>query len=133
MPADQNVLPHTAITTWSGFIYQGKVAIYHVLKLLQDPTACEEYVLQLDSLEDFAILNDSGVVESMHQVKATKSHHYNSYIRAFNLLAEKAENWRCGQAFFHLACEIVDETREQINASHAPVRVSIISTCPMKP
>jgi hypothetical protein len=27
--------PHTAITIWSGFVYQGKVAIYHVLQLLK--------------------------------------------------------------------------------------------------
>ena len=28
------VLPHTAIPTWSGFIYQGRIGLYHVLKEL---------------------------------------------------------------------------------------------------
>jgi hypothetical protein len=49
--------PHTAITTWSGFIYQGKVAIYHVLQLIVNMKDGDELVLQLDSLDDFSILD----------------------------------------------------------------------------
>ena len=62
-------LPHTAIPSWSGFIYQGKVALLHVLKLL-----CEiengHFSIQLDSLEAFAILKNGSEIYSLHQVKA---------------------------------------------------------------
>ena len=69
---NQQGLPHTAITTWSGFIYQGKIALFYALKLLcDDLNTCSNYRLQLDSLEDFAFLDGSSIV-SMHQVKAKK-------------------------------------------------------------
>ncbi len=63
--------PHTAITSWSGFVYQGKVALYHSLKLiLEDIQGCSNYKLQLDSLEDFAILDEDDNPISLHQVNA---------------------------------------------------------------
>jgi hypothetical protein len=72
-------LPHTAITSWSGFIYQGKVALYHVLCLLEHQEGCSDYKLQLDSLEDFAILDVQSAPVSLHQVKARKTQYYNDY------------------------------------------------------
>ena len=53
MTAEDNgdVNLHTAITTWSGFIYQDKVAFHHVLFLFNNSNDCDEYKLQLDSLE----------------------------------------------------------------------------------
>ena len=118
-------LPHTAITTWSGFIYQGKIAIYHVLKLLKTPDACHEFVLQLDSLEDFAILNGNGVIQSMHQVKATKAITYGSYVTPLNQLRAKANNNNCATAFFHVAQNITtpDISAATIARRHAPVNI----------
>jgi len=60
---------HSAISTWSGFVYQGKVALYQTLKILNDVAAANNYSLQLDSLEDFAIIHNQ-VIKSIHQVKA---------------------------------------------------------------
>ena len=37
--------PHSAISTWSGFVYQGKVALYHCLKLINEGDT--EFQLQL--------------------------------------------------------------------------------------
>lgn len=51
---------HSAADTRSGFIYQGKVALYHVLKLIFDEDNADEFHLQLDSLENFAIVRYKG-------------------------------------------------------------------------
>ena len=72
-------LLNTAISSWSGFVYQGKVAIYHVL--LERNNA--NYTLQLDSLDDFAIIDANEYVISIHQVKAKKETHFSSYKEDF--------------------------------------------------
>ncbi len=115
-------LPHTAITTWDGFVYQGKIAIYHVLELLEDPATSSGYDLQLDSLEDFAIL-DGNTIISLHQVKAKKSQNYNTYQEAFVKLSEKAIKCGCGYARFHIAREIIDKTPLEIATTHPPVKL----------
>ena len=93
---------HTAITTWNGFVYQGKVAIYHVLRILKQQGMPSTLVLQLDGLEDFAILDENGSVISMHQVKALKSTYYSAYQDAFEQLKSKATAEGCAEAFFML-------------------------------
>ncbi|MFC1560493.1 ABC-three component system protein [Pseudomonadota bacterium] len=115
--------PHTAITTWSGFIYQGKVAIYHVLNLLKEMENCNEFSLQLDSLEDFSILDGAEKIVSLHQVKANKSQYYSSYKEAINKLERKASVSGCGTAKFHLAMKITDKTNLEIASSHPPVEI----------
>lgn len=59
--------PHSAISTWSGFVYQGKVALYHCLKLINADDSGFE--LQLDSTDDFAIYKGDKLI-SAYQVKA---------------------------------------------------------------
>ena len=75
-------LLNTAISSWSGFVYQGKVAIYHVL--LERNNA--NYTLQLDSLDDFAIIDANECIISIHQVKAKKETHFSSYKEDFEKL-----------------------------------------------
>lgn len=58
--------PHTAAPTWSGFIYQGHLALYHSIECLLNKMSFE---LQIDSIDDFAII-ENGVAVSTHQVKA---------------------------------------------------------------
>lgn len=75
-------LPHTAIPTWSGFIYQGRIALYHTLKLHNEKKRndCDHLYLQIDSIEDFSIVKydeQKNIIPiTMHQVKAVKSHSY---------------------------------------------------------
>ena len=114
---------HTAITSWSGFVYQGKVAIYHVLRLLENPAVCTGFVLQLDCLEDFAILDDAGSVISMHQVKAKKTQRYSGYGEDFEKLKKKASDIGCNNAKFHVAREINDKSEEDILTDHSPVEI----------
>ncbi|MQZ39149.1 hypothetical protein F4T96_13345 [Acinetobacter nosocomialis] len=54
-----NSLPHSAISSWGGFLYQGKVALFHSLKLIVDGNfdgkVIDTFELQLDSTDDFAM------------------------------------------------------------------------------
>lgn len=71
--------PATAITTWSGFVYQGKIALYHCLKMINQGDA--DFELQLDSSDDFAIYKN-GALTSAHQVKAKIGKYRSGYAEA---------------------------------------------------
>ena len=111
--------PNTAITTWSGFIYQGKVAIYHTLKILLG-NLYSDNDLQLDAFEDFAILNNKKTI-SMHQVKAKKSTYYSAYKDAFIKLNDKSID--CIDLNFHIAKNIHDKTVEEIEKLHPKIKI----------
>lgn len=115
--------PHTAITSWSGFIYQGKVALYHVLCLLEKKQEFGLHKLQLDSLDDFSILDADSKIISIHQVKAKKSQYYSSYEGDIIGTKTKAINYNCEQAFFHTARKINDKTPDDIALDEAPVEL----------
>lgn len=115
--------PHTAITSWSGFIYQGKVALYHALCLLENPKNCNGYKLQLDSLEDFAILDAQSTPVSLHQVKAKKTQYYSGYQADIAKVKKKATDNNCNKAFFHTAREITDKNPTDIATDEAPVKL----------
>lgn len=71
--------PASAITTWSGFVYQGKIALYHCLKMIYQGDVGFE--LQLDSSDDFAIYKNGALI-SAHQVKAKIGKYRSEYIEA---------------------------------------------------
>ncbi|MGV8843580.1 MAG: ABC-three component system protein [Pseudomonas sp.] len=71
--------PATAITTWSGFVYQGKIALYHCLKLINQGYV--DFELQLDSSDDFAIYKNDALT-SAHQVKAKIGKYHSGYAEA---------------------------------------------------
>lgn len=120
---------HSAISTWSGFVYQGKVALYQTLKIFNDDNDAQNYSLQLDSLEDFAILNGE-VIKSIHQVKAVKSTYYSRYESAFKDLVVKTANYNCDDALFHLAKKIHDKTVADIESTHPPMKICMYGTNP---
>lgn len=76
---DDEKYPSSAISSWSGFVYQGKVALYHSLKLIHDDDL--DFELQLDSSDDFAIYKN-GKLHTAHQVKAKISKYRSGYITA---------------------------------------------------
>lgn len=123
-------LPHTAIPTWSGFIYQGRVALYYVLKQLNNKTENEinELVLQIDSIEDFTILKSlaaGGYTPiSMHQVKAVKSPLYSTYKEDFEQLEGKwtAIGLQTVEAFFHMATQN-EKTKIEIEVLHPNMKI----------
>ena len=117
-------LPVTAIPSWSGFIYQGKVAIYHALKILCDDKTCD-HAVQLDYFEDFTILKNDGNIISLHQVKAKASGVFSSYRGAFEKLKDHANEKHCSDAFFHVSNEITDKSSETIEFDFAPIKIYI--------
>lgn len=116
---------HTAAATWSGFIYQGKVALYHVLHLLNTDSNFLDYSLQLDSLEDFAITKLVGgeiTPVTLHQVKAMKSSLYSSYKVAFEKLEKRLIDFHCNGAYFHLAINN-EKTIDEIKRLHPTIDI----------
>ncbi|MGF1732133.1 ABC-three component system protein [Photobacterium kasasachensis] len=106
MNNNQEELPHTAITTWSGFVYQGKVALLHCLNLIHDfNKQVTKYQLKLENVDDFAIHYNNACL-SMHQVKAYKSTKFNSYQVAIEKQAKESLKYPNVRAFFHVSREI---------------------------
>lgn len=126
------VLPHTAIPTWSGFIYQGRIGLYHVLRQLnlKPENEINELVFQIDSIEDFTIMKSNpqgdAIPVSMHQVKAVKSNAYATYKEDFEQLESKwtAIGINSVEAFFHLATKN-EKTKEEIEALHPNLEIYV--------
>lgn len=117
---------HSAADTWNGFIYQGKVALYHVLILINEKADVIGLHLQLDSLEDFAIVRyEDGEPKpvSLHQVKAVNSHYYSKYKTAFEKLERRKDDFPCDDdAFFHLAVKN-EKTNQEIEGIHKKMKI----------
>ena len=106
-------------------MYQGKVAIYHAVKLLIEGVDVGNhddcFDVALDSTDDFAIYRSTKAV-SLHQVKAKNSKYRSTYANAL----EKASrnNTDCDgntQRYFHIAIDI-DNADDYLNS--AGVKVS---------
>ena len=118
-------LPHSAISSWSGFVYQGKIALYHTLRLINESvfegTSVTDFELQLDSTDDFAIYVGAHAI-SVHQVKAKCSPHRSAYVDAL----EQSSNITTDctpltTRHFHISREI-DNAEDYINGSGVKVK-----------
>lgn len=115
---EKSIYPHSAISTWSGFVYQGKVALYHCLKLINEGDS--NFQLQLDSTDDFAIYNDSKLV-SAHQVKAKIGDYRSNYKDALEKSAKIELDRIAGiKRYFHISQPINDDS-DYIGANKEPV------------
>lgn len=70
---------HSAIGSWSGYIYQGMCAVYAVLNAILKEydangnlTKIRDYLLYLDAYDDFSIHNENNQAISLHQCKLYK-------------------------------------------------------------
>ncbi len=77
-------MAHEAVPTWSGYNYQGKIAIYHAIKKINefkqnnyDIEVIKNHKLEIEYFEDFAIIDENDKYISVHQVKAGDS--FSSY------------------------------------------------------
>ena len=78
----ENVFEHDAIPTWSGFIYQGRIAAYlaikKIIELRDDDKVSEvdKYAIEMEKCEDIAIVyqceKEKREYISIHQVKNEK-------------------------------------------------------------
>lgn len=102
-----------ASPTWSGYFYQGKVAIYHMLRLIcEDLEAgkkcslkieedckstnilaeCSNFLMELEQVEDFSIKDKNEKYYSLHQVKAYKSQKTSQYTGAISKIIDNIDN-----------------------------------------
>lgn len=99
-------IPDSAISSWSGFVYQGKVALYHCLKLIIKGE--RDFELQLDSTDDFAIYKDGNLI-SAHQVKAKVGSTRGSYTKALIKSATIDDHRKAGcKRYFHVSVKLDD-------------------------
>lgn len=78
MNAD-NKVTHSAIGSWSGYIYQGRCAVYVVLNRIlreyesnNNADQISGYLLYLDAYDDFSIHDENNQAISLHQCKLYK-------------------------------------------------------------
>lgn len=106
--------PASAISSWSGFVYQGKVALYHSLKLILDGDLSFE--LQLDSSDDFAIYK-AAKLHSAHQVKAKISNYRSGYAKALEQSSLiEYDKIKGTPRYFHVSVQL-DNTDDHKGAS----------------
>lgn len=105
-----------AIASWSGFIYQGKVALYRAIQLLIDDKSSDSYELKVEHLDDFVIFNGMTAL-SIHQVKSTKSSARSYYKKALDQAADViSDHFNINtQRFFHVSVDIGDFSNHSHN------------------
>lgn len=105
-----------ASSKWSGFNYQGKIAIYVVLYLINNTDKINKkykedwsiYALEIEGLEDFSVLKNGEYI-SIHQVKAytstiTPSNLKNAF---WGLIGKSIENKTIKKSCLHTLKEVV--------------------------
>lgn len=99
-------MAHDASATWSGFNYQGKVALFHTLHFINEKLDgnigfdFNGYTLTLERHEDFEIGNILGPI-SFHQVKAYKDSEFSKYKNALLELALELRSYHGVNGYLH--------------------------------
>jgi hypothetical protein len=106
----QDIENTSAIASWSGFVYQGKVALYHTIKMLSEDALDSEDCLKLEHLDDFALFSKNDQAISTHQVKAKQDKYRSAYSNALSDAADVYSE-HCSdstQRYFHVSVSIND-------------------------
>ncbi len=117
----------SAIPAWSGFVYQGKVALYHAIRLLLQRDN-EAYCLKVETLEDFVIYGRNQEVLSLHQVKTMQSRYRSAYESALQQASKVTD--RCNGdtvRWFHVSMELDDFSDRQASVSEGEFPVQFYS------
>ena len=113
-----------ATNSWSGYNYQGKIALFVVLKKLNELISMgeldeiEKYSVELEWLEDFSILykGDAGVqYKTIHQVKAKDKHNISDYEDALVKLYYKIVNYKTIEYAYLHVCKPIDYNEDEWN------------------
>jgi hypothetical protein len=127
-----NIFIHDAVPTWSGFIYQGEIAIYLAVKkicdLKDEGDIVEEdiglkYQIEVENCEDIAIVlleREKKQYISIHQVKNQKDKNISKYRSPLvQLMLEKAyfekNNLGKPMAYLHVSNNINDKSGNVID------------------
>lgn len=122
---------HDAMPSWSGYVYQGEIAIYTCLCIINNCnfviTDWSTYELEIESLEDFSI-KINGEYHSIHQVKAYGSNNLSKYTKPIlGLLGKTARYKTIVSANLHTVNQIQNLDRDTIKSS---LEMSIYSKNP---
>ncbi len=119
----KSVFEHDATPTWSGFTYQGHIAIYLALRkiceLLSQPNNLDRneiasvYQLEVENWEDVAIIGEDGYL-SIHQVKNMQKTNITDYrIPLIQLMLEngymRKNNMGNPIAYLHISNPVEDD------------------------
>lgn len=102
------LMAYDASPSWSGFNYQGKVALFHTLLMINaKPLGYDfkNYTLTLEKTEDFEIA-ESGKILSYHQVKAYQLPSYSKYSEALIGIMLELHNSKGTKGFLHTWKEV---------------------------
>ena len=124
MDASQTVQPvakrdtHNAVSSWSGYDYQGKVAIYWALCVINEKEDIDysDYLLEIESLEDFTILYKGNPI-SIHQVKSYQDKKtFSPYKEAvLELMGKCAKYGTITAMHLHTCCTVDIPSKEELN------------------
>lgn len=107
MPPQRDIVP-----IWSGFIFQGDVALCRALQKINQlgrENILDNYLLRLEEEEDFSIVTEN--IE-IFQVKAYTKHNYTSYRSAWTSMMQKYPEQRANN-FLIVQKDDIDFTRFQ--------------------
>lgn len=113
-----------ATNSWSGYNYQGKIALFVVLKKINELISMgkmdeiEKYSVELEWLEDFSILykGDDGVqYKTIHQVKAKDKHNITDYEDALVKLYYKIVNYKTIEYAYLHVCKPINYIEDEWN------------------
>jgi hypothetical protein len=113
----ESIDTHSAIPTWSGFEYQGQIAIYWVLQLLNQwnirEIDIENYTLEIEHLEDFEIKYQDKPL-TIHQVKSYQNKYsISSYKEAILELMGKAAKYSSIDSIHLHSCCVINEPEKE--------------------
>lgn len=113
-----------ATNSWSGYNYQGKIALFVVLKKINELISIgkmeeiEKYSIELEWLEDFSILykdEDSVRYKTIHQVKAKDKHNITDYEDALVKLYYKIVNYKTIEYAYLHVCKSINYNENEWN------------------
>lgn len=135
----KSVFEHDATPTWSGFTYQGHIAIYLALhkicELLSQPYSLDKryiasaYQLEVENWEDVAIIGENGYL-SIHQVKNMQKTKISAYqIPLTQLMLEngymRKNNLGMPTAYLHIS-NPVDEDENAVRQALQDWKIRMI-------
>ncbi|WP_202709468.1 ABC-three component system protein [Sporosalibacterium faouarense] len=118
----EELLGHDATPTWSGYLYQGHVALYVALKHINESDLCLSSDLEIEWIEDFSLKNnyEDNYYYSLHQVKARKGCNSSDYTTAIDSIKKlidqyKVENYPKGYLHLIKKVQFKDELSDDIS------------------
>lgn len=125
-------MAHDASPSWSGFNYQGKVALFHALFLINENLLLNTnfdfstHTLVLENTEDFEI-QVNGINTTIHQVKAYQSSDFSSYKNALFGLALELEKNQNALGYIHTWKTINPKSKMSLKASLSGEFAGVVS------